>query len=355
MNGAACVLLVLAGAMSLLQWVRRRAQERVRRRTRVPPGGLECLMRLRLGGQEQWVQLRGDDAKNPVLLVVHGGPGYPAMPFGHAHSALETRFVVVHWDQRGSGKSFRWRATPLGIEEVVSDLLELVAWLRRDRGVERVHLLAHSWGTVAATLAVARFPACFLSYTGVGQIGSLMASEEERYRLALQCARDAEDATVLRDLREFRAAPYTTYRQFKLLDGAARKMARGRFRAVPPTRFLELVLRSPAYGWCDLLRIPLGFIRWVGAFFRQRLYQVNLFALVARLEVPVTFLQGRHDVLLSPLVAERFFAQLEAPAGKRWVWFERSGHWPQFEEPGKYLAEVATVAEPTGQFEMAGR
>lgn len=354
MAGAAGVLLALTGAMSLLRWARRRAQERARQRTHSPPSGIDLLMPLRLGGHEQWVQLRGHEAENPVLLIVHGGPGYPAMPFGHAHSALESRFIVVHWDQRESGRSVRWRATPLGIEEVVSDLMELVGWLRRERGAKRVHLLAHSWGTAAATLAVARFPACFHSYTGVGQISSLMASEEERYLLALQRAREAGDATVLRDLEKFRAAPYKTYRQYQLLDRAARTMARGRFQPVPPGRFLELAWSSPAYRWRDLFRIALGFGRWVRAFFRQRLHEVNLFPVVSRLEVPVTLLQGRHDVLLSPLVAERFFAQLEAPAGKRWVWFERSGHWLQFEEPEKYVAEMVHVAERSGQRETAG-
>jgi proline iminopeptidase len=42
----------------------------------VTPNGVERLEALRIGGIDQWVSFRGADRRNPVLLHIHGGPGY---------------------------------------------------------------------------------------------------------------------------------------------------------------------------------------------------------------------------------------------------------------------------------------
>ncbi len=46
----------------------------------VTPNGVERLEKVRIGGIEQWVSIRGADKRNPVLLLIHGGPGYVSMP-----------------------------------------------------------------------------------------------------------------------------------------------------------------------------------------------------------------------------------------------------------------------------------
>jgi len=46
----------------------------------VAPNGIERLEKVRIGGIDQWVSIRGTDRRNPVLLLIHGGPGYISMP-----------------------------------------------------------------------------------------------------------------------------------------------------------------------------------------------------------------------------------------------------------------------------------
>ena len=73
----------------------------------VTPGGVQALERVQLGGIPQWIQIRGTDRKNPVLLFLHGGPGFTTMPASHMHQTpWEEYFTVVHWDQRGAGKTY---------------------------------------------------------------------------------------------------------------------------------------------------------------------------------------------------------------------------------------------------------
>jgi pimeloyl-ACP methyl ester carboxylesterase len=81
-------------------------------RTAPIPGSdaIATLERVSLGGQEQTILIRGHDRAKPVLLYVHGGPGFAHLPLAPLYGdALEHHFVVVHWDQRGAGaKRARW-------------------------------------------------------------------------------------------------------------------------------------------------------------------------------------------------------------------------------------------------------
>ena len=71
------------------------------------PNGVERLEKVRIGGIDQWVSIRGTDRKNPVLLHIHGGPGYVSIPMSWWFSrGWEEYFTIVQWDQRAAGKTY---------------------------------------------------------------------------------------------------------------------------------------------------------------------------------------------------------------------------------------------------------
>jgi hypothetical protein len=59
-----------------------------------------------IGGIEQWVTIRGDDRRKPVLMLLHGGPGDVQSPFVSTYAPYEKDLVLVQWDQRGAGRTF---------------------------------------------------------------------------------------------------------------------------------------------------------------------------------------------------------------------------------------------------------
>ena len=75
---------------------------------------IDRLYPLDIDGTKQWLLERGRADARHVVLFVYGGPGYPLMIFARAFDThLLDEFLVVHWDQRHSGKSFDPLRPPL--------------------------------------------------------------------------------------------------------------------------------------------------------------------------------------------------------------------------------------------------
>lgn len=92
--------------------------------------------------------------KMPVVIVVHGGPGWDyrsLLPL----SALANDYFVVFYDQRGSGLSPRVEAGQLTLESTLEDLDSIVEHFRSNG---QVALIGHSWGAMLVTAYLGRHP-----------------------------------------------------------------------------------------------------------------------------------------------------------------------------------------------------
>lgn len=88
--------------------------------------------KIKLGGLEQAILIRGKDISNPILLFLHGGPGYPQISFARKYEKeLEDSFIVVNWNQRGSGMSYSSNIPKesMNREQFIEDTKELIDYL----------------------------------------------------------------------------------------------------------------------------------------------------------------------------------------------------------------------------------
>ncbi|HET9388517.1 MAG TPA: alpha/beta hydrolase [Steroidobacteraceae bacterium] len=317
------------------------------------PDGIERLEQVRIGGIDQWVSIRGRDKRNPILLVIHGGPGYILMPMSWWISRdWEEYFTVVQWDQRGSGKTYLINdpakiAPTMTRERSVTDAEELIGWLRREFDKHKVFVLAHSAGSYAGLEIARRHPDWLYAYIGVGQMADMPESERRGWAFAMDAARRSGNQEAQRELQSI--APYfAPGHPNPLKDLYLERKWVGHFGGVMAYRRDNqadsgLARLSPDYTSQELRHI------WDGNEFAERYLLADLidhdWSGTRTLGCPLLLFEGRHDYNVNSEVAAEWFAKVQAPA-KRFVWFEHSGHMPMTEEPGKFVVSLVSFARP---------
>lgn len=85
---------------------------------------IAAMEKVRIGGDKQWVVMRGRDVRSPVLLWLAGGPGRERTRVGEeVQLGTGGPLGVVNWEQRGAGKSWplMFRKSKLRPEQYVAD------------------------------------------------------------------------------------------------------------------------------------------------------------------------------------------------------------------------------------------
>ncbi|HEX8826287.1 MAG TPA: alpha/beta hydrolase [Archangium sp.] len=299
--------------------------------------GIASLEQVRLGGVDQWLLMRGRSVHNPVLLYLSGGPGGSEMAWvRHFNAPLEDHFVVVQWDQRGAAKSYAAvkDRDALTVEQYVSDASDLLELLTTRFGQEKVFVVGHAWGSILGILLAQRRPERIHAYVGVGQQVNFLENDTVSHLRAYELAGRFGDGKALAKLERIGPPPYTgpdMARRYMTLASLASRHA-GRRGILP--ELLSSVLKASEYSLRDKVHFMLG-LRDTFPLVYPRLAGLDLETQVPQLQVPVWFMLGREDYVTPSEIAARYFDTLDAPR-KTLLWFEHSGHSPQFEEPGKF-------------------
>jgi len=319
------------------------------------PGGIQDAYKTRIGGIDQWINVRGQDRANPMILFVHGGPAAPITPtMWQFQRPIEEYFTVANYDQRGAGKTYGETdpdkvAGTIRIERFVDDAIEVADHLRRRYGKQKLILMGHSWGTIIAMKAALKRPDLFYAYVGIGQVISVRENERISFEYALAQAKAHDNQEALREMNAI--APYPGNQPItreRII--VARKWPQyygglSAFRSSSGYYFDGPVL-SPEYEPKQLSDIDQGSLLTLGRVLPE-FVQVD-FSGVKRFPIPVVMFLGRHDYTTPTAPTEAWLAQVKAPS-KQAVWFEHSAHMVPWEEPGKTLVSLLTYVRPLVQ------
>jgi pimeloyl-ACP methyl ester carboxylesterase/membrane protease YdiL (CAAX protease family) len=298
-----------------------------------------------LGGIDQWVVIRGENITNPALIVLHGGPGMSEMGFfRHFNAPVERHFTVVHWDQRGTGKSFdrSISKSSMTLEQFVADLDELVEIVRRRLGQHKVAILGHSWGSALGAIYAARFPEKVSVYVGAAQIGDCAAGESLSYAYGLAEAERRQDKQALKKLRAIGPPPYPAKSVF--VERSVVSRLDGQMRLGIIWKAGRALFGRPESSIFDLANLLRGFGFTLDAMWPE-VSTLNLLELVPVLKMPVVIFVGRRDHWVPPETSVAYFNALTAPS-KKLVWFDQSGHEAFVDEPDKFNTTMVELVRP---------
>ena len=303
--------------------------------------GTSILEKVNLGGIEQWILVHNQDLQKPIILVLHGGPGYAMMPLIHeTNKELEEHFVIINWDQRGAGKSYS-ESIPketMTLEQMLLDAHELTKYLKQRFDKKKIFLVGHSYGTILGMLLVKRYPNDYYAFVGIGQVVDVIENEQLSYDFALRESLADNNTQAISEL-EYIGRPDE---QGKYLDDSGYELT---------LKWLEFY-GGELYGKSSSEEVNEAILnseiyannqeQWVkGWKFSQQLFDdpaiwnLDLRTQVSEVKIPVYFFTGRYDYDTPSSLVEEYYQLLKAPE-KGIIWFDNSAHFPFLEEAEKF-------------------
>lgn len=318
------------------------------------PNSLAEMREVNIGGVKQNIIIRGGDRNNPILLIIPGG-GLSIFPvMSRSNSELEKHFVVVHWDVRGTGKSYFSKPEPREITfaQMINDTEELTEFLLTELNQEKIFLMGWSLGSAITMGAVKKRPDLFYANIAVCQVVDFVQNERVGYDYILEEAKNNGREDALKELIRLGQPPYTKDELMHAFQVKGKWLQE--FNGVIYDReFLEktplgkqffsgeMYTQSTEYSLWDLFKIMWGMEFFLTSIYDE-LLEVNLSEQISEVNVPLFFFLGRHDYNAPASLAEIYFREIQAPV-KKLVWFEQSAHYPFLEEADKFNSEVKAI------------
>ncbi|HEV2703212.1 MAG TPA: alpha/beta hydrolase [Steroidobacteraceae bacterium] len=310
------------------------------------PRGIEEAGFVNIGGLPQWLQIRGEDRDNPVLLFVHGGPAVSMIPFTfRSMRPWEQYFTVVEWDQRGAGRTYFRNGsadkTATGMQQIIDDGIQVSEYLRKRLGKRQIILMGESWGSAVALEMVRARPELFVAFVGTGQLVDMPRSEVLSYQWLLGQARAAHDEKTLGPLTQMGPPPYASeavsLNEQELLGGYLGKIENQAVMA-------NDLLFDPRYSLWDALSVISVAPRHRSVLVRDdEHYRARDRGV--QFAVPMFFFQGTLDMQAPTQLVREYLNEITAPR-KELILFPGGGHnaFVYFSED--FLKELVTRVRP---------
>jgi pimeloyl-ACP methyl ester carboxylesterase len=300
------------------------------------PNGIDEGTFVTVGGAEQWITIRGVDRRNPVLLIVHGGPGAALSPLAVSFLPYERDWTVVQWDQPGAGRTFAQAGDTLPpattVASVAADGVAITELVRQRLRKERVVLLGLSWGSVIGIEMARARPDLFDAYVGTGLFVHRDDGRAVAYERALGRARERGHSEAVAALEAMGPPPYARPEDTRTLN---RWTAALTDEPAAENRVVELFF-APRQSLGDI-------VSYFGAYAASDehfdLGAQDLRKTDTRFELPIVIIQGAEDYDTPIELARDYFESLAAPR-KQFVTLGRAGHTALLDDRANFLAAL---------------
>lgn len=292
-----------------------------------------------INGIEQWITIKGESAK-PAILFLHGGPGSPISPYSdNIYKEWEKDFIIVQWDQRGTGRTFGRNAppeltpaflqsNPLTVDQMASDGIEVTKYLIKHLGKEKIILFGTSWGSVLGIKMAAKRPDLYYAYVGHSQVVNL-SDDLALYDKVYQMAQKNNDTASIAVLKTIGKPPYERAKTVGQLFRVVKKYERASSIPAPAAWFVE----SPGYDTEKDNRNrsdgdDYSFVNFVGDKLlgvQSMRSTVNFLNDHVDFKIPIYLIQGEADLLTPKEVTRNYFNKIRSP-DKKYILLPNTAH-----------------------------
>jgi pimeloyl-ACP methyl ester carboxylesterase len=260
----------------------------------------------------------------------------------------EGQFTIVHWDRRGTGKTFgrngKAGCVPMTFDQMVADGIEVAEYLRRRLRQEKIIVLASSMGSLVGLPMVHHRPDLFHAYVGTDQLVDVARNEAESYRMTLDRARAAGNKAIVGRLEKIGADPS----RWSARDWQVKQQCTSKTDPVLPGGDMKLlmprVFTNPGYRLRDIVQLGVG-VQFSTTRLLAQAMAWDARRLGTRFAVPFFILQGETDVMTLTSLAQEYFAEVQAPV-RGLALIPEAGHFAAFLQPEAFLAALVTRVRP---------
>ncbi|MBY0584445.1 alpha/beta hydrolase [Murdochiella sp. Marseille-P8839] len=281
---------------------------------RTPRDGINESMVVDVNGSRQWINIYGQNKKNPVLLYLHGGPGASTSAVDYVFTRKWSDiYTVVTWDQRNCGKSYDASQNDFVLTKAIllEDGKQITEFLRKHLGVDKITILGHSWGSLYGANLVQMYPQYFTLFIGTGQLVDPVENEKAFKEAAAKWAEsDTEAMQLVEKLKpEEMDQEYVDARNSLLTKFGYSMMKDG-----TDYNFLTTVLFNPHYSLTDWLVYLQEDSRGYLEFFRSDALEDFSIKDKFVYSVPYININGDMDFQANYQLAQNYYEGVIAPA-----------------------------------------
>lgn len=295
---------------------------------------------IQINGISQWITIHGDKSK-PVILFLHGGPGSPMSPYSDTvYRAWQKEFIIVQWDQRGTGKTFGLhapaeldlpylKANPLTIGQMTADGIAVTEYLIKHLGKRKVILFGSSWGSVLGVLMASQRPDLYYAYIGHSQVVDPADNFVFAYNKVSKMAGEEKDVKSMEALKLLGPPPYEGAKSYGQLLRIIKKFEKE--HSIPAPDYYWKLTASYDNAKDEKDRADgddYSFVNYIGdkkMGIGPMMTGIHFSKSELEFKLPVFFLQGEEDILTSKEITKPYFDKIRAPK-KTYILIPHAAH-----------------------------
>ena len=294
--------------------------------------GISELCVFTLNGYEQKVLIEGKRKDSPIIITLHGGPGTP-IPFSVGcrglFPAFTDIFIMVYWDQLGSGINNYVIDDTFSIDSFVQMTEELVAQIKKKFPNNKVMIFSTSWGSILSTKLLERNPHAVDAVIACGQIvKNVFICDEVKNTLCKSgISKKKLDRINNVTVENFKG------KDLQLISDSLRKYTNAYQNKIgakaPMGPIIKGLLTSPDYKMKDFKAIMVnGYIKNTSLW--KEILRINLTEQLKKVEIPYIILQGDTDIVASTQTVQELVST-SSNTNLRYKIVANTGHLPGVE------------------------